>query len=83
MFANSRLDWRYILSANHVLISTMVHTGRLGYAIAGAVWAQNPNAVAVFGGPHPTCEPEDTLGHCDLGRYVAFLQTDGTRQVQS
>ena len=28
--------------------------------------ARNPDCVVVFGGPHPTCEPEDTLRHCDF-----------------
>ncbi|HTC10011.1 MAG TPA: hypothetical protein VK726_14675 [Acetobacteraceae bacterium] len=28
--------------------------------------ARNRDCVVVFGGPHPTCEPEDTLRHCDF-----------------
>jgi hypothetical protein len=66
MFASTKLDWPYIISAKYVLISTMVHTAKLGYAIAGTVRANNQTSVIVFGGPHPTCEPEDTLRYCDF-----------------
>ena len=66
MFTSLKLDWKYILSSHYLLISTMVHTAKLGYEIADAV-RQHPNPpVIIFGGPHPTCEPEDTLKHCDF-----------------
>jgi len=66
MFTSLKLDWKYILSSHYLLISTMVHTAKLGYEIADAV-RQHPNGpVIIFGGPHPTCEPEDTLKHCDF-----------------
>jgi hypothetical protein len=65
MFTSTRLDWSYVRSADYVLVSTMVHTAKLAYAIADAV--RRPGGpVVVFGGPHPTCEPEDCLDHCDV-----------------
>ena len=66
MFTSTRLDWNYIRSADYLLISTMVHTAKLGYAIADAVRSEGRGPVVIFGGPHPTCEPEDTLKHCDF-----------------
>jgi radical SAM superfamily enzyme YgiQ (UPF0313 family) len=66
MFASTKLDWNYILSADYLLISAMVHTAKLGYEIADAVRANGRGPVVIFGGPHPTCEPEDTLKHCDF-----------------
>jgi radical SAM superfamily enzyme YgiQ (UPF0313 family) len=66
MFTSTKLDWPYILSADYLLISTMVHTAKLGYEIADAVRANSRRPVVIFGGPHPTCEPEDTLKHCDF-----------------
>jgi len=75
MFASLKLDWKYILSSHYLLISTMVHTAKLGYEIADAV-RRHPNPpVIIFGGPHPTCEPEDTLKHCD---YVATNEGEET-----
>ena len=64
MFASTKLDWQYIAGCDYLLISTMVHTAKLGYRIADAVRDAKP--VIIFGGPHPTCEPEDTLEHCDF-----------------
>lgn len=62
MFTSTKLDWNFIAGADYVLISTMVHTARLAYRIADAV---RGGPVVVLGGPHPTCEPEDCLEHCD------------------
>jgi radical SAM superfamily enzyme YgiQ (UPF0313 family) len=62
MFTSTKLDWDFIAGADYVLVSTMVHTAKLAYRIADAV---RGGPVVVFGGPHPTCEPEDCLEHCD------------------
>jgi radical SAM superfamily enzyme YgiQ (UPF0313 family) len=66
MFTSTRLDWSYLRSCDYLLISTMVHTAKLGYEIADAVRSEPGGPVILFGGPHPTCEPEDTLKHCDF-----------------
>jgi radical SAM superfamily enzyme YgiQ (UPF0313 family) len=67
MFTSTRLDESFIFNSDYVLISTMVHTARLGYEIADWVRARpGGGPVVIFGGPHPTCEPEDTLAHCDF-----------------
>jgi len=66
MFASTRLDERYLATCDYLLVSAMVHTAKIGYEIADRV-RERPGAppVVIFGGPHPTCEPEDTLDHCD------------------
>jgi hypothetical protein len=66
MFASTRLDERYLATCDYLLISAMVHTAKIGYEIADRA-RERPGEppVVVFGGPHPTCEPEDTLDHCD------------------
>ena len=66
MFTSTRLDERWLAECDYLLVSTMVHTAKIGYAIADRV-RRRPGGppVVVFGGPHPTCEPEDTLDHCD------------------
>jgi radical SAM superfamily enzyme YgiQ (UPF0313 family) len=66
MFASTRLDERYLATCDYLLVSTMVHTAKLGYRLADRV-RRRPGGppVVVFGGPHPTCEPEETLDHCD------------------
>lgn len=67
MFTSTRLDWGYIHSSDYVLISTMVHTAKLAYRIADAVRGRGEDSpVVILGGPHPTCEPEDSLEHCDF-----------------
>ncbi|HEX7183051.1 MAG TPA: radical SAM protein [Thermoanaerobaculia bacterium] len=66
MFASTRLDERWLATCDYLLISAMVHTAKIGYAIADRVRERSGGPpVVVFGGPHPTCEPEDTLDHCD------------------
>jgi anaerobic magnesium-protoporphyrin IX monomethyl ester cyclase len=67
MFISTRLDERYLASCDYLLVSTMVHTAKLGYALADRL-RRRPGRppVVVFGGPHPTCEPEETLEHCDF-----------------
>ena len=37
MFTSTRLDEEFIYSSDYLLISTMVHTAKLGYAIVGMV----------------------------------------------
>lgn len=66
MFASTRLDERWLATCDYLLVSTMVHTAKLGYRLADRV-RRRPGGppVVVFGGPHPTCEPEDCLEHCD------------------
>jgi len=66
MFANPRLDEEWLATCDYLLVSAMVHTAKVGYRIADRV-RRRPGGppVVVFGGPHPTCEPEDTLDHCD------------------
>jgi radical SAM superfamily enzyme YgiQ (UPF0313 family) len=66
MFASPRLDEDWLATCDYLLISAMVHTAKIGYRIADRV-RRRPGGppVVVFGGPHPTCEPEDTLEHCD------------------
>lgn len=66
MFASTRLDERYLATCDYLLISAMVHTAKIGYEIADRA-RERPGEppVVIFGGPHPTCEPEDTLDHCD------------------
>lgn len=66
MFTSPRLDERWLATCDYLLISTMVHTAKIGYEIADRA-RERPGGppVVVFGGPHPTCEPEDTLDHCD------------------
>lgn len=66
LFASTRLDERFLASCDYLLVSAMVHTAKIGFEIADRV-RERPGEppVVVFGGPHPTCEPEDTLDHCD------------------
>ncbi len=66
MFASTRLDERFLAGCDYLLVSTMVHTAKLAYRLADRV-RRRPGGppVVVFGGPHPTCEPEDCLDHCD------------------
>src|SRR5947208_16529121 len=60
------LDCKYFRYSNNVLNSFLFFTAKPAYEIAGAV-RRHPNPpVIIFGGPHPTCEPEDTLKHCDF-----------------
>jgi radical SAM family protein/B12 binding protein len=66
MFASTRLDWDWIGKSDYLLVSTMVHTAKLAYAIGDAARALDRPPVVLFGGPHPTCEPEDSLAHCDF-----------------
>jgi radical SAM superfamily enzyme YgiQ (UPF0313 family) len=75
MFASTRLDWRWIAESDYLLVSTMVHTAKLAYAIGDAARALPRPPVVLFGGPHPTCEPEDALEHCD---YVATNEGEET-----
>ena len=66
MFASTRLDERWLAECDYLLVSTMVHTAKIGYRLADRV-RRRPGGppVVVCGGPHPTCEPEDCLDHCD------------------
>lgn len=76
MFTSTRLDEEFIYSSDYVLISTMVHTARLGYEIADWVRQRRDGGpTIIFGGPHPTCEPEETLNHCD---YVVMNEGEET-----
>lgn len=70
MFVSTRLDERWLATCDYLLISTMVHTAKIGYALADRI-RRRPGGppVVVFGGPHPTCEPEDCLDH---GDYVVM-----------
>jgi hypothetical protein len=44
----------------------MTHAAKMGYRIARRSRSGNGRAPAIiFGGPHPTVLPEDTLAHCD------------------
>jgi hypothetical protein len=66
MFVSTRLDEAWIASCDYLLVSAMVHTAKIGYALADRARARPGGPpVVVFGGPHPTCEPEDCLEHCD------------------
>lgn len=66
MFASPRLDEGWLATCDYLLISAMVHTAKVGYRLADRVRRRpDGSPVVIFGGPHPTCEPEDTLEHCD------------------
>jgi len=67
MFTSTRLDEEFIFNCDYLLVSTMVHAAKLGYAIADWVRTRpDGGPLVIFGGPHPTCEPEATLEHCDF-----------------
>jgi anaerobic magnesium-protoporphyrin IX monomethyl ester cyclase len=76
MFTSTKLDWKYLESADYVLISAMTHAAKIGYRIADRLRSGNrPAPVIIFGGPHPTVLPEDTLEHCD---YVVMNEGEET-----
>ena len=76
MFASTKLDETYLDTCDYLLISTMTHTAKIGYDIADRVRARRKTPpVVVFGGPHPTVLPEDTLEHCD---YVVMNEGEET-----
>src|ERR1051326_2540179 len=76
MFTSTKLDWAYLESADYVLISAMTHAAKIGYRIADRLRSGGGRApVIIFGGPHPTVLPEDTLEHCD---YVVMNEGEET-----
>lgn len=76
LFAGSRLDEQYLASCDYLLISAMTHTAKIGYAIAERfVGPPGKPPVVIFGGPHPSCEPEDALQH---GHFVVVNEGEAT-----
>lgn len=64
-----------IYSADVIGISSITRTIPQSYELADLVRGNNPRAVIVFGGPHATAMPEESLMHCD---YVVRNEGDVT-----
>ena len=75
MYASSRLDEEFITSSKYILFSTMTHTAKQAYALAGRFRKLNPQATVIFGGVHGGVLMEDTLNHCD---YVVINEGEAT-----
>jgi radical SAM superfamily enzyme YgiQ (UPF0313 family) len=60
-----KLDHADITTADLVGISTITSTAPRAYYLADKIRSLNKNVPIVFGGPHPSFLPEESLSHCD------------------
>jgi radical SAM superfamily enzyme YgiQ (UPF0313 family) len=60
-----KLDHADIITADLVGISTITSTAPRSYYIADKIRSLNKNIPIVFGGPHPSFLPEESLAHSD------------------
>jgi radical SAM superfamily enzyme YgiQ (UPF0313 family) len=59
-------DWQRLLSSDVVGISAITRTARQSFELARKLKRANPRVKVVFGGPHPTALPHESLKYGDV-----------------
>src|SRR5262245_46085557 len=59
-------DWQRILSSDVVGISAITRTAPQSFELARRIKAANPRVKVIFGGPHPTALPHESLEYGDI-----------------
>jgi radical SAM superfamily enzyme YgiQ (UPF0313 family) len=59
-------DWARLLSSDVVGISAITRTAPQSFELARKIKRAKPNVKIVFGGPHPTALPNESLAHGDV-----------------
>jgi radical SAM superfamily enzyme YgiQ (UPF0313 family) len=79
-------DWKRLAATDVLGLSVITRTANQSFELARRVRALNPRVKILFGGPHPTALPEESLefgdvvvtheGDCTLPRLLERLQDD-------
>jgi radical SAM superfamily enzyme YgiQ (UPF0313 family) len=59
-------DWKRLRSSDVVGISAITRTAPQSFELARRIKSANPRAKVIFGGPHPTALPHESLEHGDV-----------------
>ena len=59
-------DWRRLAETDVLGLSVITRTANQSFELAQKVRALNPRVKIVFGGPHPTALPEESLQYGDI-----------------